>query len=93
MDMDRTTQQLPDPRVQPTLEQAGELAEILGILPDPRVQPTVTVEKAGEVLGIGRSTAYAAAHAGELPTIRIGRRLLVPTAALLGMLGITSGAA
>lgn len=62
-------------------------------LPDPRVKPTITVEEAGEILGIARSTAYAAAQAGQLPTIRIGRRLLVPTAALLGMLGIAPGAA
>lgn len=50
--------------------------------------PTVTVEKAGELLGIGRRTAYKAANTGELPTVRIGRRLLVPTAKLLRLLGV-----
>lgn len=48
---------------------------------------TVSVERAGELLGIGRRTAYRAAAAGELPTVRIGRRLLVPTAKLLRLLG------
>jgi excisionase family DNA binding protein len=51
--------------------------------------PTLTVAKAGEMLGIPRATAYRAAAAGQLPTFRIGRRLLVPTARLLDLLGLT----
>ena len=47
---------------------------------------TVTVEEAGKELGISRNLAYAAAGSGEIPTIRIGRRLLVPRAALDRML-------
>lgn len=39
-------------------------------------------------MGIGRNAAYRAAAAGELPAIRIGRRLRVPTARLLELLGI-----
>lgn len=42
---------------------------------------TITVEEAGQALGICRNTAYAAAKAGEIPVIKIGRRLLVPKAA------------
>jgi len=45
-----------------------------------------TVEKAGRLLGIGRSAAYEAARSGELPVIRIGRRLLVSKQALDRML-------
>ena len=41
-----------------------------------------TIEEAARLLGIGRSSAYAAARRGEIPTIPIGRRLLVPKAAL-----------
>jgi excisionase family DNA binding protein len=47
---------------------------------------TLTVEEAALVLGIGRSAAYAAAQSGELPTVRIGRRVLVPRPALNRML-------
>jgi len=36
---------------------------------------------------MGRNQAYEAAKAGEIPTIKIGRRLLVPRAALDRMLG------
>lgn len=47
---------------------------------------TRTIEEAAAVLGIGRDAAYAAARSGELPAIRIGRRLLVPVDALEAML-------
>ena len=43
---------------------------------------TFTVEEAGQILGLGRNTAYALAKSGQLPTIRLGRRLLVPKVAL-----------
>ena len=43
---------------------------------------TCTVPEAGKRLGIGRSSAYQAAANGEIPTIRIGRLVLVPIAAL-----------
>lgn len=55
-------------------------------LPDPQEQPTVSVEMAGRCLGIGRAAAYDAAARGDIPTIRIGRRIVVPTAALRRML-------
>jgi len=47
---------------------------------------TYDVEEAGIKLGIGGTQAYEAAKNGELPTIRIGKRLLVPKAALDRML-------
>lgn len=49
--------------------------------------PVLTVKRAGELLGLGRGSAYRAAARGELPTLRFGRRLVVPTAKLLGLLG------
>jgi excisionase family DNA binding protein len=51
---------------------------------------TITVEEAAVLLGIGRGTAYEAARRGELPTLRFGRRLLVPLAALDQLLGAES---
>ena len=47
---------------------------------------TYDVEEAGVKLGIGRNQAYEAAKNGELPTIRIGKRLLVPKVVLDRML-------
>jgi excisionase family DNA binding protein len=43
---------------------------------------TTTIVEAAKVLGVGRNQAYEAARRGEIPTIRIGKRLLVPLAAL-----------
>lgn len=43
---------------------------------------TYTVEEAAKLLGIGRTSAYQASRTGELPTIRVGRRLVVPVTAL-----------
>jgi excisionase family DNA binding protein len=47
---------------------------------------TVTVSQAAHMLGVSRSAGYDAARRGELPTIRIGRRLVVPRRALERML-------
>jgi hypothetical protein len=57
-------------------------------LPDPAVEPVVSVPRAGEIFGLSRPSAYEAARRGQIPTIRIGRRVLVPTAKLLAMLGL-----
>lgn len=54
---------------------------------------TMSVEEAGRWLGISRNGAYEAVKRGEIPTIKIGRLLLVPVAPFERMLGIerTSG--
>jgi hypothetical protein len=57
-------------------------------------KPTTTVEEAGRLCyGLCRNTAYAAAARGEIPTIRIGRLLKVPTSALRAKLGLEPVAA
>jgi excisionase family DNA binding protein len=53
---------------------------------------TVSIEEAARLLGLGRSAAYEAARRGELPTRRLGRRLLVPVPALLEWLGASLAA-
>jgi hypothetical protein len=54
-----------------------------------RLGPTLTVEVAGLILGIGRTKAYQLVQDGEFPVqvLRVGRRILVPTARLLELLG------
>jgi excisionase family DNA binding protein len=49
---------------------------------------TCSVDEAAELLGIGRSTAYAAARDGSLPVLKVRNRLLVPMAKLRVMLGV-----
>ncbi len=47
---------------------------------------TLTVEETAKFLGIGRQLAYDRVKTGEIPAIKIGRRLLVSRAALEKML-------
>jgi excisionase family DNA binding protein len=44
---------------------------------------------AAKVLGLKRDSAYAAAAAGQIRTIRFGRLLKVPTSHLRELLGLT----
>ena len=55
--------------------------------------PTTTVPIAGEILGLCRRTSYDAAARGDIPTIKVGKRLLVPTELLRQMLGLNQQAA
>ncbi|HEV2889137.1 MAG TPA: hypothetical protein VGX28_02070 [Frankiaceae bacterium] len=52
--------------------------------------PVLDVPTAGRLLGIGRSAAYDLIVAGLWPTpvLRLGRRLRIPTAPLLALLGL-----
>lgn len=43
---------------------------------------TCTVEECARLLGIGRQLAYEKVKTGEIPALKIGRRLLVPRKAL-----------
>ncbi len=43
---------------------------------------TLTVDETARCLGIGRNSAYEAIARGEIPVVKVGKRLLVPKAAL-----------
>lgn len=43
---------------------------------------TLSVEEAAKVLGISRNLCYDRVKTGEIPVIKIGKRLLVPKKAL-----------
>lgn len=64
---------------------------ILPVIPDPAQVPTLTVDAVAKLLHVSRASAYQAVHSGEIPSIRVGRRILVPTAALLALLGLDGG--
>jgi excisionase family DNA binding protein len=53
---------------------------------DGNTRRTLTIAETAKALGIGRNQGYEAARRGEIPTIKIGKRLLVPLAALDRML-------
>ena len=50
----------------------------------PPTRLTLSVAEAAE---LSRTTAYELAHSGELPTVRLGRRILVPVNQLADVLG------
>ena len=54
----------------------------------PELPALLRVEQACRLLGISRSAGYRAATAGDLPILRLGRRIYVPTGRLLAMLGL-----
>ncbi|MGI8684179.1 MAG: helix-turn-helix domain-containing protein [Acidimicrobiales bacterium] len=47
---------------------------------------TLTVEEAAQLLGISRALGYELVARGELPSIRLGRRIVVPRRALDALL-------
>ena len=53
---------------------------------DPAGTQLLTVAETAKVLGIGRSAAYEAARRGEIPSLRLGRRVLIPKRALSSLL-------
>lgn len=48
---------------------------------------TVTVTEAAEILGVSRTSAYELVRAGTLPSVRLGRRIVVTRRTLEGLLG------
>jgi Helix-turn-helix domain len=53
-------------------------------MPEPRV---ATLDEVARILRISRGGAYAAARRGDFPTVRIGKRILVPLVAIERLLG------
>ena len=50
----------------------------------------LSVEEARAMLGLSRGLMYEAVRRGEIPSIRVGRRILIPSAALLRKLETSS---
>jgi len=51
---------------------------------------TLTVEEAAELLGISRTLAYELVTRRELPSVCLGRRIVVPRRALEALLDATT---
>jgi hypothetical protein len=52
-------------------------------------RPTISVPDAGSVFfGLARNAAYDAAKRGDIPTIRVGGRIMVPVVPLAEKLGL-----
>lgn len=62
------------------------------MVPDPHEQPLLKPDQVvGLIPGMGRSAIYEALSRGDLPSIRIGSRIFIPTQQLLTRLGLLQG--
>lgn len=63
-------------------------------LPDPETQPWATVDESvgNGWLPMGRNAAYAGIRSGEIPSIRVGGKIVIPTAALRRLAQIDAAA-
>jgi excisionase family DNA binding protein len=48
----------------------------------------MNVQQVGQVLGISTNGTYEAIRRGEIPSTRIGRRIIIPRAAIERLLGV-----
>ena len=55
--------------------------------PPAGLAPVLTVQEAADYLRISRGLAFAAVRDGSLPSVRIGRRILIPRRQLEALLG------
>lgn len=57
-------------------------------VPDPKVQPTMTPAEVAPIFKASLPTIYQAIERGEIPSIRLGRKIVIPTAALRRLLSL-----
>lgn len=80
------------PRPVPTARGPASITEedmtAAGLLQRVHLPALLKVEQASVLMGISRSAAYRAVATGDLPSVRFGCRLYVPTARLLELLGL-----
>lgn len=51
---------------------------------------TIDIASAAHLIGISKQSAYVAVRAGELPSLKIGGRIVVPVVPLKKLLGLDS---
>jgi excisionase family DNA binding protein len=62
------------------------LALVDRVLGDHASQPTLDVPEVAKVLGVSRASAYELVRTGVVPSIRVGRRVVVPLPGLVALL-------
>lgn len=53
-----------------------------------RSRATISVPRYAQIMGVSRATAYTLVERGDVQSIRVGKRVVVPTAPLRALLGI-----
>jgi excisionase family DNA binding protein len=60
-------------------------------MPDPRERPWLTVAELADITGEGQKALRAAIDAGQIPSVRVGRYVRIPTARLMNeVLGLAT---
>ena len=59
-------------------------------LPDPTAEPTIKAERAAGVLDMSVRGIYAAVERGDIPSIKVGRAVRIPTARFLERFGLSA---
>lgn len=54
--------------------------------PDVAVQATLSVAEAARIFGVSLGTMYRWIDLGDLPVVRVGKRIVIPTAVVRRML-------
>jgi excisionase family DNA binding protein len=57
-------------------------------LPDPDEEPTVTAGRWAAILGVSTRAVLYAVERGEIPAVRVGRRVVILTARALAQSGL-----
>jgi len=55
-----------------------------------RSEPTISIPEYARLVGVSRASGYTYAREGQVPTIRVGKRVRVPSAHALRQLGLDS---
>lgn len=65
-----------------------QLEATRGALGAAQTQPTISVDQYAALIGVHRITAYEHAKGDQIPTIKVGNRIRIPSAIVLRQLGI-----
>ena len=65
----------------------GGLKARIALVELDHLPPTLKPEEAFGLLGVGRTAGYELIRRNEVPALRLGGKLLVPTASLLRLIG------
>jgi excisionase family DNA binding protein len=74
-------------------EESGRDSEIMSYenpIPKQGERLTLTVKATAELLGISRNGVYEAVRTGQIPSIKFGRRIIIPYKAVISMLDATA---
>jgi len=61
-------------------------------VPNPASEPTISVKRAAAILNISLRHAYYAIERNEIPAIRVGQKITIPTARFLAKFQLNADA-